>query len=325
MAGNQQAIHPTSTHDEQEAAHLTIAAHVKGADGSEWVRTGEGYQQIVAPWAVADHISPFKADQELGDVESFCSFVTRFSNTDVPPLLTWSTKQLRGILDIGTMAEPGRGRVAVSHPFETTRQWQTWQKMALGAHSQKALVEALEEHRLDVRVPDAAALVGIIRALRVNVNVSTESELEPNGNTKLSFVKNTTTSLELPPSITIGIPVLKGHTAPDDDGVPGPVLYELDVLIRVDILEDGDKKRPVFRLTIPNAEQALEDAVAAPRRHRRYDPPTAEHSNGGKPGDDHRRRPRQRPGHVPRRAEGPGGARRRPPRPPLVPPEQHAR
>jgi hypothetical protein len=162
------------------------------------------------------------------------------------------------------MADPGRGLVVAVHPFETTRQWQTWQRMTAQdkTHSQKALVEALEEHRLDVKEPDAATLVGLIRALRVNVNVSTESELEPNGNTKLSFLKNTTTSIELPPSITIGIPVLKGHTAPDANGVAGPVTYELDVLIRVDILEDGDKKRPAFRLTMPNAEQALEDAVA---------------------------------------------------------------
>jgi uncharacterized protein YfdQ (DUF2303 family) len=257
-----QTVHPIDTDQGQSAPHLTIDSYYKADDGSEWLRMGDRYEQIVAPWSVESHIRPFRADENLGDVESFCAFVERFSTTDQPPLLTWGTKGLRAVLDFGTMDAPGRGAVTAFHPFETTRQWRIWERMAAQAHSQKALVEALEEHRLDVRDPDAATLVGLIRALRVNVNVSTESELEPNGNTKLSFLKNTTTSIELPPSITIGIPVLKGHTAPDDNGVEGPVLYELDVLIRVDILEDGDKKRPVFRLTIPNAEQALEDAVA---------------------------------------------------------------
>lgn len=253
----------TADDDEQTQPRLTIDPQITAPDGSFYVFDGQsGYRKVVDAWAVEQHIPPFKADEKLGDVESFCAFVRRFSIESAPPLLTWSTWGLRAVLDFGAMDAPGRGRVVASHPFETTRQWQTWQRMTAQAHSQKALVEALEEHRLDVREPDAATLVGLIRALRVNVNVSTESSLEPNGKTKLTFVKNTSSSLELPPSITLGIPVLKGHTAPDKNGVVGPVTYELDVLIRVDILEDADKKRPVFRLTMPNAEQALEDAVA---------------------------------------------------------------
>lgn len=260
MAG-EQIIHPvlSSFDDDQHAAHLTIQAHHKADDGSEWLREGHGYTKIVEPHEPDTYIPPFAAAEKLGDIESWCAFVERFSLESVTPLLTWSQNGLKAVLDYGEMDAPGRRRAVAEHPFLTTRQWQAWQKITGQTHGQKALIEALEEHRQDVREPDAAKMVELIRSLRANVNVAAESELGTNGNTKLSFSRQTTTSVELPPSLTIGIPVLKGHTAPDATGVDGPVRYAIEVLIRVDVLDGG---KLAFRLSMPNAEQALEDAVA---------------------------------------------------------------
>lgn len=127
--------------------------------------------------------------------------------------------------------------------------------------SQKALIEALEERRTDIRQPDAATIVGLLRALKVSVNLQAEFSMDEHGNTTLKYSRDTSSPLKLPPVMTIGIPILKGHTAEDKSGKVGPVIYEMDVLIRVDQEGDGDKARVMFRLTIPNAEQALEDAV----------------------------------------------------------------
>ena len=255
----EQTFHPIDVDDEHHAPHLTIQAHHKASDGSEYLREGDVYRQIVAPWSVEQHIGPFRAGERLGDIESWCAFVDRFSTDDVEPLLTWSDKGLKATLDYGLMDAPGHRQAVAEHPFLRTRQWEAWQWIAGGnAIGQKALIEALEDHRQDIQEPDAATVVGLIRSLRANVNVAAESELESNGNTKLSFSRQTTTSVELPPSLTIGIPVLRGHTVADANGVHGPVLYAIEVLIRVDVLDQG---KLAFRLSMPNAEQALEDAV----------------------------------------------------------------
>lgn len=257
---NGQAVHPIDAEQDHHAPHLTIDSYYKADDGSEWLWNGAGYTQIVEPWAVESHISPIRAAEKLGSIESWVQYVAKYGDADTT-LLTWSDQRLRGVLDYHSdQHAPGRGAWTAEHPLERTRQWLAWQRIANGsAIGQKALIEALEDHRQDIQDPDAATMVGLIRSLRANVNVAAESELETNGNTKLSFSRQTTTSVELPPSLTIGIPVLKGHTAPDGNGVEGPVRYAIEVLIRVDVLDGG---KLAFRLSMPNADQALEDAVA---------------------------------------------------------------
>ena len=259
MAGDQ-AIHPINRSDDQEAAFLTIQATHRAADGSEWLRSGDGYSQIVRPWAVESHIGPIKSSEKLGDIDSWVRYVVKYGEADTA-LLTWSDKGLRAVLDYHTdLREPGRCAWVAEHPFLRTRQWDAWQALvSRGALSQKALIEALEDHRDDVVEPKAADLVTLLRALRANVNVAAESEMLPNGNTALSYSRQTTTSVELPQAITIGIPVLKGHTTPDENGIEGPVRYAIDVLVRVDVLDGGKLS---FRLAWPGAERALELAVA---------------------------------------------------------------
>lgn len=249
----------TSNENEQTQRRLTIQPMITPFDGSAWAFDGRGYTRIVDPWTNEAHIAPFRAQERLGSVEAWCAYVLRFATTP-DPLLTWSAAGLRAVLDCGTIGDPGRGQVFATHPFERTRQWTTWEQLADGRHrSQRQLVEALEDRRDDIRDPDAATIVGLLRAMRATVNSNAEAMLGENGETEIKYQRQTSTSLVLPPTITIGIPVLKGHTAPDENGIDGPVRYELDVRIRVDVLDEG---KIAFRLTMPNAEQALEDAVA---------------------------------------------------------------
>lgn len=261
MAG-EQTVYPIDIDVEQKVPHLTIDSYYKADDGSEWLWDGNGYRKIVEPWAVEQHIGPVTAAEQFGDVESWVRYVVKYSAPEVG-LLTWSTKGLRAVLDYhGDTGNPGRCAWVAEHPFQTTRQWQRWQQLADNrAKSQKALIEALEEYRLDISSPDPATLVGMLRSLRATVNTSAEFALDEHGNSVLKYSREANTPLKLPPSIKIAIPILKGHTATDANGVEGPVPYKLDVLIRVDIVDEGDKSRPTFRLAIPNAEQSLEDAV----------------------------------------------------------------
>lgn len=244
----------------QTAPRLTIEPMLEPKDGSAWAFDGDGYVKIVEPWAVEQHIGPIRATEKLGDVESWARYVTRFGRPEATHL-TWTSDRLRAVLDYHIAAgAPGRGAWVAEHPFQRTRQWQAWEALASGRpRSQRELIEALEDRREDIRDPDAASLVEMLRKLRGTVNASATAQLDPNGGTNLEYTRQTQTSLTLPPTITIGIPVLRGHVVPDENGIPGPVLYELEVRIRVDVLDEG---KIAFRLSIPNAEQALEDAVS---------------------------------------------------------------
>lgn len=246
---------------EQTHTRLTIRPSFKASDGSEYAFDGTGYHRIVEPWAVEGHVGPIKVQEQFGDIESWGAYVARYGVGD-RLLLTWSAGGLKAVLDYHMNEdEPGRCAWQASHPFQTTRQWEIWKKLCQGSLSQKALVEALEDNRLDISTPPMADLVGMIRKLRATADMAAESELGPNGETLMTFVKTTKTSLQLPESITINIPVLKGHTALDGNGRPGPVHYTIDVRIRVDVLTDGPIARAAFRLSMPTAEQVLEAAV----------------------------------------------------------------
>ena len=110
--------------------------------------------------------------------------------------------------------------------------------------------------------PTAADLVALVRTLRATSMASADTELRPDGTTRVSYVKNQTVNageLVLPPTLTIAIPVLKGHAEYDEDGKASPVLYRLVVRLRVSV---GDDARLAFRLSLPDAERVLEAVYA---------------------------------------------------------------
>lgn len=259
-------ILPINVDDEQQAAHLTIQAHHKAADGSEYLREGDVYRQIVGPWAVLDRIAPVNRTERFGDVESWAAFVARFRQSEPnEPLLTWSEAGIRAILDYhAAKDEPGRCQFVAEHPFERTIQWKRWSDLANGRpRGQRELVEALEDNAEDVVDPGAGTLVSILRMMRATVNAKADTELHPDGSTKVNFEQSSTvksgSDLMLPPEISIAIPVFKGHTDITPDGKTVPVRFALKVRLRVSV--DGEAHL-TFRLSMPGAEAALEAALA---------------------------------------------------------------
>jgi hypothetical protein len=262
--GSPQITPVTSDDDEQTQRRLTIDPQITAPDGSFYVfdTAAGGYRQVVAPWAVADHIGPVKADETFGDVESWAGYVLRFGGTaGGGVLLTWSKARLKATLDYhGDDRSPDRAQWTATYPFERTREWVAWERLANGRQmAQRELIEALEDRADDVRVPEGGELLGLLKKLRATVNMAMDATIDDNGNVSLKQEHSTSTSLKLPPTITISIPILKGHTERDGQGIEGPVRYEIEVRIRVDVLDGG---KVAFRLSWPKAEQALEDAIA---------------------------------------------------------------
>lgn len=251
---------------EQTQPRLTIDPTIRAGDGSEYAFNGTGYSRIVEPWAVENHIGPAKVSESFGDVESWAEYVRQYGEHegDFPAFVTWSEKGLRAVLDYHSVAqEPNRCQWVAEHPFTLSPVWRKWAALANGnPRSQREVLEAFEDLGADIVEPAAADLVALVRTLRATTMASADTELRPDGTTRVSYVKNQTVQageLVLPPTLTIAVQVLKGHTTPDGDGRQSAVLYRLTVRMRVSV---GDDARLAFRLTLPDADRVLEAVYA---------------------------------------------------------------
>lgn len=217
-----------------------------------------------ADWQIEQHIPPISRTEKFGDVASWAEYVLNFEDGARAPLLTWSERGLTAILDYhGSEANPGRCSWIATHDFVKSRQWCVWTGLANGqARGQKAILEALEDNQADIVDPVPAELLTVLRTLRATSSATADTELLADGSTKIVWQKQSgvrSGELQLPSEFRIRIPVLKGHMEPSESGKMQPVYYGLAVRIRASV---DDQAKLALRLSIPAAEQALEDVFA---------------------------------------------------------------
>ena len=243
------------------APRLTVAAYWKDErTGALYVH--ESLVQQQAPWAEEAHIRPMKTTESFGDAESWVRYVRLYGNPQTT-LLSWNAAGFRGVLDYADPKtdEPGRCQWLAVYPFDSTPQWRAWTALANGQPlTQRQAVERLEDLAEDIQKPAAADLMGLLRGLRASVKSQADVELRPDGTSKIQFASDTTVratpgdrpgAVDLPATITILIPVLKGHLNADGK----PVVYGVDVRVRVSVDEGAHL---AFRFSIPAAGRALE-------------------------------------------------------------------
>lgn len=212
-------------------------------------------------WEDEAHVSPMNRSEAFGDVESWVAFVQRYGEPSTT-LLTWNERGLLATLDYAASAlTPGRAQWKALCPFTLSRELAEWQMFANGRpHQQRAAIEKLEELAEDITDPDASTLMTLLRALRANVSSQANTELRADGTTNVLFssdrtIKTGAQSADLPPVITITIPLLAGHV-----NVEGKVVkYALPVRVRAAV---DDQAHLGLRFTLMSVERALEDLFA---------------------------------------------------------------
>ena len=254
---------PTKSEDDgaHSAPHVIVAENYEAPDGSVYVH--RDLVKVVDRWSVESHIGPPKGNQRFCDVESWAKFVTTYGPTDYT-LTTWSELGLSATLDFHAKdgGDPNRCQWKADHPFVFSPQFVAWTKLANGqAMAQKQLVEALEDLAEDIVSPDQAALLSILRTLRTTAAASGETVINPDGTTSVSWTKESTIKgkAEIPASIAIKIPVLKGHYVAGEDGQMLQRVYEIPIRMRLAV-DDG--AHVLFRLSMPTAERLLEKVYA---------------------------------------------------------------
>lgn len=249
---------------EETARHLVLTPSVQDATtGALYVH--HDYVNVIKPFEFEEHISPIKADERFGDVESWVAYVNAFADAGNLPFITWNSKGLKATLDYHQNATnpdaAGRAQWHASYPFVLAPEFLVWSRAADGhAIPLQQFVEFLDDRAPDIFEPDAASLLALMRTLRANVTATADTQLRPDGTAAVNFAKDTRVTAsggtaELPPEITIAVPVLRGQL--DNDGQV--VRYKLVLKLRASV--DGNAKL-ALRLSMPIQERVLEQVYA---------------------------------------------------------------
>jgi hypothetical protein len=215
------------------------------------------YTQYRNDWEDEAHVEPVKASESFGDVESWAAYVKRYASAEEAfSLLTWNSAGLKATLDYhGDINDPGRCQWTACQPFTKSPEWRAWETFASGQPvSQRIAIERLEDLGEDITDPPETALTQMLRDLRANATARADTEIRPDGTAAVSFTKDTSVSnkagtLELPPVITVAIPVLVGDTT----------RYAVRVRMRISVTDDA---KLAFRFSLVNAERILETVYA---------------------------------------------------------------
>lgn len=254
----------TNVDGEYGKAPAVVIEHVHEDDRTGALYVHKDLVLVRADWAVEEHIGPVMAYEKFGDVESWVAYIAEYQ-TPGKTMVSWGSLGLRAVLDYHEVRDnalyAGRCQWIAEQPFERSPEWNAWTSLATGqAIPQRAAVERLETLADDIVEPTAAALIDLLRNLRANVTATAQTELRPDGTTAVAFnqdkrIAGAANAVELPPIITIAIPVLKGHV----DASGKPVRYQLKVRLRAQV---DDTAHLALRFSIDAAEKVLEEVFA---------------------------------------------------------------
>lgn len=222
-------------------------------DGGKIVIVPDGYR--------AERVEPLmpaliKQAVFMHDSDSFVSYVERFA-TDAtrifaePGFLAGGQARVVAVIDYHEPRKADHGRHVVTYAPRYSEQWQRWVAACAAPMRQAQFAEFIEEVRADIREPDAALLLDIVRTFKASKRVEFDSVVyQPNGDVKLGYEERTEqrgSSGSLPEQMKLGIPVYFR-------GAP----YAVPVFVRYRV----DSGAVVFSLKLDRSDIIEESAFA---------------------------------------------------------------
>lgn len=222
-------------------------------DGGSAILVPDGYDlKTIPPLDVP--LTRIRQSLVFHDLPSFTSYVNTFTQSErtrifaEPGFLAGGQAKVTAVLDYHTPDHPDHGTHIATYSPRYSDQWQLWKRVCGPEHKQAAFAELIEEARADIRAPEAANLLDIVRTFKANKKTEFDSVVyQPNGSVLLNYseqVAQTGTSGALPETMTLGIPVYFRGTI---YAVPlfvryrvgnGGVAFQLK-LDRADVIEDA--------------------------------------------------------------------------------------
>ena len=185
-------------------------------DGSLVVIVPQGYKAEKLP-PLDVPLTRIKQGVKLHDKDSFVAYVNRFKRpaTQIfaePGFLSGGQAGMNAVIDYH--ADTNAADYGVHTATYTPRyseQWTRWQNACKQPMKQAEFAEFIEEVRADIREPDAANLLDIVRTFKASKRTEFDSVVyQPNGDVKLAYDERTEqkgSSGVLPETMKLGIPV----------------------------------------------------------------------------------------------------------------------
>jgi len=232
----------------------TKPATFEGPDGATHVVIPEGYTLSKIP-PLEQPLVRISEASIFHELPSFVSYINRFKLADQtrvfaePGFCAESGKaSVTAVFDYHAAdRRPGRCQHTASYLPRYSDQWLRWKAACRESLKQVEFADMIEELRQDIADPPAAALLDVVRTLKLKKDVEYDSmAYQPNGGVVLAYaekVSQVTKTGVMPETMTLGIPVFfRG----DKFQVPVFIRYKLSQgqltfqlrLDRPDLIED---------------------------------------------------------------------------------------
>lgn len=227
------------------------APTIPAPDGSLVALVPKDTQQITLP-PHEPILTRVRQKVTVHDRDSFVAYVTRYKTQRTrlfaePGFLAQGGAHVSAVVDYHGSDGPDHCAHSVVYRPRYSDQWQRWHKACAQPLKQAEFAELIEELRSDIREPEAAKLLDIVRAFKASKRVEFDSVVyQPGGDVTLAYDEKTQQqgkSGPLPEKLTLGIPVYFRGTV---YAVPvwvrfrvgnGAVQFQLK-MDRADVIED---------------------------------------------------------------------------------------
>jgi uncharacterized protein YfdQ (DUF2303 family) len=152
----------------------------------------------------------------LTDVPSFVAYVSRFAEAGTLIYTDEDKLSAKAIIDHPLPEQPDWGQHVAMLKLKETREWAAWKSVDRKRFDQTAFAEFIENHLLDVAVPDGASLLEMVKQLDIRKSVVFESSIRlDNGQVQLTYVETVSgaqakSTATIPETFVLGVAPFEG-------------------------------------------------------------------------------------------------------------------
>lgn len=213
----------------------SIAPKIDTADGGQAIIVPDGYSVERLP-PLEPPLTHIKQTATLYEIDSFNDYVNRFKTPATrlfaaPGHITGRGAIVQAALDFHEKAgSPGRNHNTAAYQPPYSDEWKRWTTRATKSMQQVEWAEFIEENRRDIRHPDAASLLDLVRRFKATKKQDYDSvAYQPDGSQMIHWTDKTQGAegtIAVPETLTLGIPVFYRGT-----------VYAVDVFMRYKLTE----------------------------------------------------------------------------------------
>jgi len=184
-------------------------------DGGKLVIVPDGYRtERIGP--LEPPLPRIRQAVTLHDKDSFVAYVKRYQSSATrifaePGFLSGGQAHVTAVFDYHEKDNAAYGVHSAKYCPRYSDQWNRWQKACSQPMKQAEFAEFIEEVRADIREPEAAKLLDVVRTFKASKRVEFDSVVyQSNGDVKLVYderTQQTGASGALPEMMKLGIPV----------------------------------------------------------------------------------------------------------------------